>query len=347
MSDLRFRCLIDNDFYDAAPFKPYVEKGSAKIGFVLIAFNEDELDKIRNIFKESVRQGQESSLKRIQLEGSDGYLYILSQTSVEKKEKMPYSIMRAYRYYKGYKKKQNKAAVHIKKELDRNCGIRKVSGGKFSAYKYNDKENDMCFPFRLRTSKEANKPLFILFHGAGAMGNDNKKQLFDNIPLLKPLLKEDCNILLPQAPFGSNRGGDAMRNYVKSIKKLVDELKTDFDRKRIYIAGTSFGGCCVWYLAYLFPEYFAAAVPVMGRLCLDDDFEEYDVQRLTKTPIWAAHSSDDTNVRIDSDDYYIAELKKLGADIKYTRWDRYGHSMSGKFYRTEKWAEWCLGKELK
>lgn len=178
------------------------------------------------------------------------------------------------------------------------------------------------------------------------MGNDNLKQLFDNLPLYKQLLKTDCNILLPQAPFGSNRG-EAMQNYIKSIKRLVDELPADFDRKRIYIIGTSFGGCCVWQLVYLFPEYFAAAVPVMGGLCLDRDYEKYDIGLLVKTPIWAAHSSDDTNVKIDSDDYYAAELKKLGADIKYTRWDKYGHTMSGKFYRTEKWAEWCLSKKLR
>lgn len=178
------------------------------------------------------------------------------------------------------------------------------------------------------------------------MGSDNLKQLFDNLPLYKQLIKTDCNILLPQAPFGSNRG-EAMQNYIKSIKRLADELPADFDRKRIYIIGTSFGGCCVWQLVYLFPEYFAATVPVMGGLCPDRRYEKYDIRRLVKTPIWAAHSSDDTNVKIDSDDYYAAELKKLGADIKYTRWDKYGHTMSGKFYRTENWAEWCLSKKLR
>ena len=86
---------------------------------------------------------------------------------------------------------------------------------------------------------------------------------------------------------------------------------------------------------------------MMGGLCLDRDYEKYDIGRLVKTPIWAAHSSDDTNVKIDSDDYYAAELKKLGADIKYTRWDKYGHTMSGKFYRTKNWAEWCLSKKLR
>ena len=93
-----------------------------------------------------------------------------------------------------------------------------------------------------------------------------------------------------------------------------------------------------------FEPYIEKGSSDMG---LDRDYEKYDIGRLVKTPIWAAHSSDDTNVKIDSDDYYAAHLKKLGADIKYTRWDKYGHTMSGKFYRTEKWAEWCLSKKLR
>lgn len=357
MSNLRYRCLIDDYLCDITPFKSYVEKGAIDAGLVLIAFDENELNTIRNLFKENVRDGRESYLNRIQLEGSDGYLYIMSQASIEKKEKMPQSIMRAYRYYYKFKKKENKGKEWIKNNNakqwiegnnnNQNNGLTKLSGGKFSAYKYNDKENEMCFPFRLRVSKEKNKPLFVLFHGAGAMGNDNIKQLFDNIPLYRQILKKDCNILSPQATFGSNKGDDVTQNYIKSVKKLIDELPIEFDRKRIYIVGTSFGGFCVWHLAYLFPEYFAAAVPVMGGLCFYCDFEKYDVQRLVKTPLWVAHSSDDTNVRIDSDDYYVAELEKLGADIKYTRWSKYGHSMYREFYKTEKWSEWCLSKKIK
>lgn len=357
MSNLKFRCLIDNYLCDITPFEAYVEKGAMDVGLVLIAFSENELDTIRKLFSENVREGHEAHLNRIQLEGSDGYLYILSQASIDKKEKMPHSIMRAYRYYYKFKKKENKGKEWIKdnnakqwieeNNESQNNGLTKLSGGKFPAYKYNDKENEMCFPFRLHTSKGKNKPLFVLFHGAGAMGNDNIKQLFDNIPLYRQISKEDCNILFPQAPFGSNKGDDLTQNYIKSVKKLIDELPVDFDRKRIYIAGTSFGGFCVWHLVYLYPGYFAAAVPVMGGLSFDCDFEKYDVQRLVKTPIWVAHSSDDTNVRIDSDDYYVSELEKLGADIKYTRWNKYGHSMSGKFYKKEKWAEWCISKGLK
>ncbi len=357
MNGLRFRCLIDNYLCDITPFEAYVEKGAVDVGLVLIAFNENEIEAIRNLFKENVRDGHESYLNSIQLEGSDGYLYILSETTIEKKEKMPHSIMKAYRHYYKFKKKENKGKEWIKDNnakqwIDANNksqdnGLTKLSGGRFSAYRYNDTENKMCFPFRLVESKGKDKPLFVLFHGAGAMGNENIKQLFDNIPLYKQLFKEDCNVLLPQAPFGSNKGDDVTWSYVKSVKKLIDEIPMSFDRTRIYIVGTSFGGFCVWHSAYLFPEYFAAAVPVMGSLCFDCDFKKYDIQRLVKTPLWVAHSSDDTNVRIDSDDYYVAELEKLGADIKYTRWNKYGHSMSSNFYRKEKWMEWCLSKSNK
>lgn len=136
MSNLRFRCLVDNDFCDIAPFEPYIEKGSSDMGLALIAFDENELDTIKNLLKEA------------QLEGSDEYLYILSQGSIEKKGKMPNSITKAYRYYKRYKKKQNRVAAHIEKELSRSGdGIKKVSGGRFSAYKYTDRENKICFPF--------------------------------------------------------------------------------------------------------------------------------------------------------------------------------------------------------
>jgi len=60
---------------------------------------------------------------------------------------MPNSITKAYRYYKHYKKKQNRAAANIEKKLSRSGdGIKKVYGGRFSAYKYTDRENKICFP---------------------------------------------------------------------------------------------------------------------------------------------------------------------------------------------------------
>lgn len=104
MSNLRFRCLIDNYLCNIAPFESYMEKGSVDSGLILISFDETEVNIIRTLFKDNVHKGQEAYLNKIQLVGTDDYLYIMSQTSLEKKEKMPHSIMKAYRYYKSYKK---------------------------------------------------------------------------------------------------------------------------------------------------------------------------------------------------------------------------------------------------
>lgn len=87
VSNLKFRCLFDKYFCNIVPFKPYVEKEAIDEGIVLIAFDENELDTIRGLFKENICNENISSLDNIQLEGSDGYLYVLSQTLLRKRTK--------------------------------------------------------------------------------------------------------------------------------------------------------------------------------------------------------------------------------------------------------------------
>ena len=92
MSNLRFHCLIDSYLCDIAPFESYIEKGTIDSGLILISFDETEVDIIRTLFKDNVHNGQEAYLDKIQVVGTDDYLYIMSQTSLEKKEKMPQNL---------------------------------------------------------------------------------------------------------------------------------------------------------------------------------------------------------------------------------------------------------------
>ena len=64
MSGLNFRCLIDNYLCDITPFEDYVEKGAMDVGLLLIAFNEYEIEAIRNLFKEKVAEFINSDLLR-------------------------------------------------------------------------------------------------------------------------------------------------------------------------------------------------------------------------------------------------------------------------------------------
>ncbi len=74
--------------------------------------------------------------------------------------------------------------------------------------------------------------------------------------------------------------------------------------------------------------------------------KEYDFELLKNMPIWIAHSSDDKTVEIDSADECYNQLEKVSAPVKYTRWDEFGHGMSGRFYRTEPWVEWMFNQDL-
>ena len=99
-------------------------------------------------------------------------------------------------------------------------------------------------------------------------------------------------------------------------------------------------------MAWTYPDYFACAVPVTGYF-----FEAYcenglGIERMKNVPLWIAHSSDDFNVTVESDDICAARLRELGVEVKYTRWEKYGHKMSSKFYRTENWADWMFEQSL-
>lgn len=227
-----------------------------------------------------------------------------------------------------------------------------ISFGKYKPFWFANKENTTAFPFRFKKSKGSEKqPLIVFFSGAGALGTDNIKPYFECLPMRMKLKKFNCNILIPQSNTQTNNGNnymgfnDGLNSYVKSVQKLAERLMQNYsiDESRIYVFGTSFGGLCTWRSAYLFPDFYAAALSVVGCFDTKTENSEYaDFERMVHLPIWAAHSSDDNNIRIDYDDYAVSRLKSLGGNIKYTRWKQYGHGMALHFYRKENWSEWMF-----
>lgn len=226
----------------------------------------------------------------------------------------------------------------------------------FKSFEFVDKENEIVYPFRFKKSKgNKSEPLVIYFCGAGAVGMDNMKPFFECVPMLRQLNKYNCNILIPQSNTDVNYNRDydelnfKLDRYTKSVGNLVGLLKENYniDKDRIYVFGTSFGGFCTWRLVYHNPELCACAIPVMGGF--DDIIENSvytDFERFVNVPIWAAHSSDDECVSIKFDDYAVERIKKLGGNIKYSRWDKYGHGMARHFYKKEKWCDYMFEQKL-
>lgn len=229
--------------------------------------------------------------------------------------------------------------------------------GAYKSHSFVDKENRIAYSFRFKGCRGKEKqPLVIFFCGAGSVGLDNFKPFFESIPMLAKLKKHNCNILIPQPLTSINYNknyedfNSKFDTYIASVHHLVDILMQteNIDANRVYAFGTSLGGCCTWRLVYNYPELCACAVPVVGRFDLKIEGSPYtDFQRIARLPMWVAHSSDDKVVGVEFDDFAVEKLNGLGANIKYTRWDKYGHGMAGRFYHKEDWCSWMFMQSKK
>ena len=152
------------------------------------------------------------------------------------------------------------------------------------------------------------------------------------------LFRKDCNIIVPQAFHSTETDEKKIIDFCISLADLKNEIikQTAANKNKVYIIGTSQGGFVVWYSLLLFPDDYTAATAVEGAFIGERGNSIDDIKNVAKTPLW---------VSIDSDDKSVKILKKAGADVLYTRMNKYGHKMSTVFYKTKPFINWMLEKE--
>lgn len=285
--------------------------------------------------------------------GEDGYFYKLFKTHTEKWRRYPTNMPKKALQTTFKAVKEVSGNRYFKKRMESKLGANTVSkpasgilGFKRFIYIY---RNDLI-PFRFKKSKDKNQPLIIYLGGAGTMGRDNFKPLFEFLFSARGygFVLKDCNIFIPQYVRLANYNSEPkLRDaYAKNCIRIINYIIENYsvDKKRIYIYGTSFGGGEVWNFLFNSPNLFSAAVETMGEYYGSIKADEKAFESISSIPVWMAHSSDDNVVSIESDDKFYNALKNAGADVKYTRWDKYGHRMCTRFYRKEKWLYWLLSK---
>lgn len=325
----------------------YVVKQNETKDVFLISFEDHDLDDIINIADDLIF-----------IDAHKGYYRIEDKKFVRIDDRFKLSPKNWYKkfcvIYKNLHHEERKVQTKLN-SYDKTAVIKQgISLGAFKSYHFIDKENKLAYSFRLKKCKGKEKrPLVIFFCGAGSVGLDNMKPFIECIPMLGKLNKQKCNLLIPQplTNINYNKSYEDFNSkfdaYIASINNLVSELinRENIDTNRIYAFGTSLGGCCTWRLIYNYPDLCACAVPVVGRFDLKIEGSPYtDFERIVHLPIWAAHSADDKIVGVEYDDFAVSKLKALGADIRYTRWDKYGHGMAGRFYLREDWCGWMFSQ---
>lgn len=343
---------VENSLCSFDCVKDYITQyyGTKKFPVAEISFNDDNYEDLLNILNKEIH------IEELTILGSDGYLYNITYNGVQKLHKAEgLSKNKIIKNQIKFAKKRQSDIDYSQKifssyESDK---IHKTGCGIFGYNKYvfPCKTYNRSIPFRFRKAKESNQPLVIYFGGGGTIGHNNFHSFFEQFTIGKSieLLKTDCNILVPQSVRGKYVSEEEAReNYIESCTELLDKLidNFDMDKSRIYIYGASLGGGCVWNMLVNHSDMIAAAVETMGRYFGYKEFDEIDFKNIAKVPIWMAHSSNDNVVGIESDDKFYAELKKCGCNIKYTRPDKFGHKLAGRFFGKEPWVEWMLSQKL-
>ncbi len=168
-------------------------------------------------------------------------------------------------------------------------------------------------------------PVIVSLHGAGGVGTNNDKQLKDwNRQLAEEQRRKDfpCYVVAPQAAGQWNAG------HLEKIKALIKGLPS-VDMDRIYIMGHSMGGHGTYIFIQFDPGYFAAAAPSAGSGRKTSE-EFIDPAKIKDLPIWAFHGEKDGVCPIAKDQEVLAEMKKLGGNMKLTTWAGDKHAVSDK-----------------
>ena len=187
-------------------------------------------------------------------------------------------------------------------------------------------------------------PVFLYMHGNGSRGTNNTAQLSTySINNAVYESKYECIMIAPQCPsnpgewtinlsVGKNyypgsqlyaefldSGNPYGSKYFCAAAELLDTFLTDYrvDTSRVYLGGSSNGTGAVWNFMTLYPEVFAAAIPVSGARP-DEDYVHSVAHRMTDVAIWAFQGDADTTIPVEGTRLMVEAVREVGGNITYT-----------------------------
>lgn len=189
--------------------------------------------------------------------------------------------------------------------------------------------------------EESARPLLIYLHGSGEM-----KKSVRSLRKTDPVAFMDGTISADDFPFiVVSPKTDAGPWNPDRLVDLLDELLNDresrwkIDRSRIYLTGFSMGGFGTWETGMMYPDRFAAIVPVAGG------YREYDPDGLKNLPVWAFHGEHDETVSVFYSEEMIEPLderRSISDKTRLTIFDDCGHDIPKKVYRNRALYRWLL-----
>ena len=153
-------------------------------------------------------------------------------------------------------------------------------------------------------------PLILYLHGGSLRGDDANKLRTLGLP---HRLEQDrqfpfvvITLLCPEGEIWTD---------AEALVRLLDEVVSSYriDNKRIYLTGHSMGGRGALYLAYKYPERFAAVV-VLSPLSPITEWAKH----LKNVPLWMVHGAIDTAAPIKDSEELVHAIEQSGGHPRFT-----------------------------
>lgn len=174
--------------------------------------------------------------------------------------------------------------------------------------------------------------LLLFLHGGGESGR-NVEEIKDTGPpkMLAEGKQFPFLILAPQNAYANKWWN------TDAIVQLLDSVVNTnrVDKKRIYLTGLSRGGSASWELATQYPDKFAAMAVVCGMTPLP-----YAHWIDKEMPIWVFHGDQDDVIDVEESDKMVEKLRKMGHDVRYTKYKGVGHNAWERAYTTDSLYTW-------
>jgi predicted peptidase len=206
-------------------------------------------------------------------------------------------------------------------------------------------------------------PVMLYLHGSGSRGNDNERQVegFNRFIKKNP---ENFNfiIVFPQGRAETFWDPAMLEQATAALDQTVKEF--DGDEKRLYVSGWSLGAVGAWHAVLLYPNKFAAVVPIAGRIVpmdieeansspqiltlakADKPFEAF-AGKLKGVPVWIFHGGKDESMPLTESRAMNEALKKAGnPDVRYTEYEGMGHYAVEAAFSEPKLFEWLAAQRL-
>jgi predicted peptidase len=185
-------------------------------------------------------------------------------------------------------------------------------------------------------------PFILFLHGSGERGTDVEVVRTVGLPKRIDTWPDfPCVVLSPQCPL-DERWPEQADRVMELLDTVLGELRVD--HTRIYLNGLSMGGQGAWHLGALYPERFAAVMPICGRIPEVEGFSER-VCALKDVPVWVFHGAKDDRVPVEDSVTMAKLLEECGGIVQLTIFPDGDHFCWGQVYEDQAVWDWLLGQK--